>query len=41
MQNIVFPGRERFHITEEKPVVLKYRLIIHKGDSKEVEKLIN
>jgi hypothetical protein len=41
MQNIVFPGRERFHIPEEKPVVLKYRLIIHKGDSKKVEKLIN
>ena len=41
MQNIVFPGREKFHIPEEKPVILKYRLIIHKGDSKKVEKLIN
>jgi hypothetical protein len=41
MQNIVFPGRERFHIPEEEPVVLTYILIIHKGDSKKVEKLIN
>jgi hypothetical protein len=33
MQNVVFPGRERIDVTMNKPVVLRYRLIIHKGDA--------
>jgi hypothetical protein len=35
MQNIVFPGRERIKI--EKPIVLRYRVIIHDGDTKSAE----
>jgi hypothetical protein len=33
MQNVVFPGRERIDILMNKPVVLRYRLIIHKGNA--------
>ena len=32
MQNVVFPGRERIDIPKDKQVVLRYRVIIHKGD---------
>jgi hypothetical protein len=35
MQNIVFPGRERTKL--EKPLVLRYRVIIHNGDTKSAE----
>ena len=35
MQNIVFPGRERIRL--EKPIVLKYRVIIHGGDAKSAD----
>jgi len=35
MQNIVFPGRERIKL--EKPLVLRYRVIIHNGDTKSAE----
>ena len=31
MQNIVFPGRQRIRI--DKPLVLRYRVIIHNGDT--------
>jgi hypothetical protein len=31
MQNVVFPGRDRIDVTKDKPVILRYRLIIHKG----------
>lgn len=31
MQNVVFPGRERIKL--DKPVVLRYRVIIHNGDT--------
>jgi hypothetical protein len=31
MQNVVFPGRERVKL--DKPVVLRYRVIIHNGDA--------
>ena len=33
MQNIVFPGRERIEIPLGKPLVLKYRLILHEGNT--------
>jgi hypothetical protein len=33
MQNIVFPGQERIDVPKDKQVVLRYRLIIHKGDA--------
>ena len=31
MQNPVFPGRERVPLSQAKPIVLKYRLIVHRG----------
>jgi hypothetical protein len=31
-QNAVYPGREPVPLSREKPVVLRYRLIIHRGD---------
>jgi Family of unknown function (DUF6807) len=31
MQNIVFPGEERVSIKMDKPVILRYRIIIHAG----------
>lgn len=31
MQNIVFPGKKRVDLSMDKPTVLNYRLIIHKG----------
>ena len=33
MQNIVFPGRERTNVSMDKPLVLRYRLIIHDGNA--------
>jgi hypothetical protein len=33
MQNIVFPGRDRTDLPKNKPMVLRYRLILHKGDA--------
>ncbi len=37
MQNIVFPGRERIGLLTDKPIVLRYRIIIHKGTSANVD----
>jgi hypothetical protein len=37
MQNIVFPGRELIVIPMDKPVVLRYRLIIHNGNATSVD----
>lgn len=37
MQNIVFPGKERITIQMDKPVVLKYRMIIHNGNSDSID----
>ncbi len=37
MQNIVYPGREPVSIPESKPVVLRYRLIVHKGNHDDVD----
>jgi hypothetical protein len=41
MQNIVFPGRQRIEVPTDKPLVLRYRLIIHKGkiSAEEMSKL--
>lgn len=33
MQNVVFPGQNLFDISKDKPLVLKYRLIIHEGNA--------
>jgi hypothetical protein len=33
MQNIVFPGRQRIKIHEDKPVILRYRIALHNGSS--------
>lgn len=33
MQNIVFPGAERIEISMDEPTVLRYRLIIHNGNT--------
>jgi hypothetical protein len=33
MQNVVFPGQNRITIPQDKPVVLRYRIIIHNGDA--------
>ncbi|MFH0757505.1 MAG: DUF6807 family protein [Bacteroidota bacterium] len=33
MQNIVFPGRERVELSMERPIVLRYRLLIHEGSA--------
>ncbi len=38
MQNVVFPGRDRIDVSKDKPVVLRYRLIIHKGDAASLAK---
>ena len=37
MQNIVYPGRQRIGLPLDKPVVLRYRLIIHTGDAHMVD----
>ena len=34
MQNIVYPGKDRVELSMNKPTILRYRLIIHKGSSK-------
>lgn len=31
MQNIVFPGRDRIDLPTDKPLVLRYRILIHSG----------
>lgn len=33
MQNVVFPGRERINVSMNKPIVLRYRIIIHNGNA--------
>jgi len=32
MQNPVFPGREPVAVPRDRPLILKYRLVIHQGD---------
>jgi len=33
MQNVVFPGRDRIDVPANKPLILRYRLIVHNGDA--------
>lgn len=42
MQNVVFPGQKKFSIGINKPLVLRYRLIIHNGnaDSTDIRELL-
>jgi len=37
MQNVVFPGRERIDVSTDKPIVLRYRLIIHNGNASSLD----
>jgi hypothetical protein len=37
MQNIVFPGRDPVEISMDRPVILKYRLILHAGTANDVD----
>jgi hypothetical protein len=32
MQNAAFPGRERYEITNNKPLTLKYRMVVYQGE---------
>lgn len=36
-QNPVFPGREPVPLSREKPIILRYRLIIHRGDVNHID----
>lgn len=33
MQNVVFPGKDKVKLSSEKPLVLRYRLIVHAGNA--------
>lgn len=37
MQNVVYPGQEPVSLSREEPLVLRYRLIVHRGDAQEVD----
>jgi hypothetical protein len=37
MQNAVYPGRDKVKIEKDKPLILKYRLIIHDGNTESVD----
>jgi hypothetical protein len=37
MQNPVYPGRGPVELSTEKPLVLRYRLIIHDGDVNHID----
>ena len=37
MQNVVFPGQNLYSISKDKPLVLKYRILIHKGNSEKLD----
>jgi hypothetical protein len=37
MQNPVFPGRETVAIPRDRPMVLRYRLVMHKGDATRIQ----
>jgi len=37
MQNAVYPGQEPVLLSREKPLVLRYRLIVHRGNAQQVE----
>jgi hypothetical protein len=37
MQNIVFPGRQRINLPMDKPIVLRYRMIVHRGNARQTD----
>lgn len=37
MQNVVFPGRDRITVPQDKPIKLYYRLIIHDGNVQNID----
>jgi hypothetical protein len=37
MQNAVYPGRHPVPLSREKPLVLRYRLILHRGDAQQID----
>ena len=37
LQNVRFPGREPVDISMDKPLTLKYRLVIHKGEAADID----
>ena len=37
MQNAVYPGREPVLLSREEPLVLRYRLILHRGDAQQID----
>jgi len=37
MQNIVFPGREKVRLAVDSTIVLRYRMIVHKGRANEID----
>jgi len=37
MQNVVYPGQEPVSLSREEALVLRYRLIVHRGDAQEVD----
>jgi hypothetical protein len=43
MQNVVFPGRQRIKVPTDKPIKLKYRMIVHEGGATKIniDKLVN
>ena len=41
MQNVVFPGRERYTLPADKYLTLKYRLVIHQGENTTIENINN
>jgi len=36
MQNAVYPGREPILLSRKEPLILRYRLIVHKGDAEQI-----
>ena len=37
MQNCVFPGRQRLALPLNEAVVLKYRLVVHRGSASDID----
>ena len=37
MQNIVFPGEKKVELSLKRPTILRYRLIIHRGNAASVD----
>ena len=33
MQNVVYPGRNAIRLSAESPLLLRHRLVIHRGDA--------